>query len=192
MTIKKVPIHEDNYEVRPAGYRPEGIVLHIMQGTLLGTDVWFGGENIKAGVYSSAHEGIGKNGEVHIYLEPLLQAYHAGRVNNPVWAKIKKTVFGYDNPNKYTYGIECEGFRGDTWTEAQMASIVERVKLIAYTYGIPITREYIISHNEITADKEDMRSWCDEVIRRLKQPVQPVPPTNAEIKRQIIELLNKL
>jgi N-acetyl-anhydromuramyl-L-alanine amidase AmpD len=191
MTVKQVPIHKDNHEPRPVGYRIEGIVIHIMQGTLKGTDGWFGGENIASGVYSSTQEGIGKNGEVHVYLEPSEMAYHVGRVNAPVWAKMKKTMFGYDNPNKYTYGIENEGYRGDKWTEEQMVALCERVKLIAKTAGLPITRETIISHNEITADKEDMRSWCDEIVRRLTSPSTP-QPSKEEIKNQIKALVDLL
>ena len=37
------------------GFRPEAIVIHIMEGTLTGTDAWFKSE--ESGV--SAHYGVG-------------------------------------------------------------------------------------------------------------------------------------
>ena len=165
-----------------------------MQGSLTGTDGWFQGQNIKNGIYSSSHEGIGKNGEVHIYVNPDDTAYHAGRINQPIWAGIKKAIWGsYINPNYYTYGIENEGFRGETWAEEQMKSLCQRVKEITTKYNIPVTRANIISHHEITADKENMSAWCDEIVKRLTQQTPPSSAVNKEeTKKQIKDLVDKL
>ena|SRR3990167_1323865 len=187
--ITRVPIHTTNYSVGRNGRKIEGVVLHIAQGSLIGTDSWFRKE--RPGNESSAHEGIGKNGDVHIYVEREDTAYHAGRVNQPTWPLIKKTTWGgIVNPNGYTYGIENEGFRGDTWTEPQMVSLVDRVRLVLQTAGLSFTRAHVVSHSEIAADKEDMKSWCDEVIRRLNSVT---PPQNKDaIKKQIISLVEQL
>lgn len=192
MNVTKIPIHKDNFVAGRNGYRPEAIVIHIMEGSLTGTDQWFGGDNIKYGIYSSAHEGIGKNGDVHVWVEPDDTAYHAGRVNQPVWPGIKKNAFGgIINPNKYTYGIENEGFRGERWTEEQIVSLVERVRLVCARFQIVPSRQTIVSHHEITADKENVSAWCDEIIKRLSAGSPPSVDKEA-IKAQIKELVDKL
>lgn len=188
----KYIISKDNYTVGRGSYKPEAIVIHIMQGSLAGTGQWFQGANVANGVYSSSHIGIGKNGQIDDYVSSDDTAYHAGRINNPVWSGMKKTLLGsYVNPNYYTIGIECEGFRGETWTEEQMKSICLKVKEYCEKYKLPITRATIISHNEITADKEDMRTWCDEIIKRCNSN-DVVVIDKEEIKAKIIELLKKL
>ena len=189
MEITTISIHKDNYREGRSGYVIQGIVLHMMQGTLAGTDAWFGGKNIQAGVYSSAHEGIGKNGDVHVYVKPEDTAYHAGRINQPVWPMVINNPS--INPNIYLYGIELEGFRGDTWTEAQMQSLVLRVQEILVKYNLPPTRAMLVSHNDIAKDKEDVRNFCDEVIKRINSIPTPVP-SKEEIKKQIKELVDKL
>jgi len=159
-----VPIHSGNWEKGRRGHKIEGIVIHIMQGTLQGTDSHFK----KAGTFVSSHCGIGKNGMIHEYVDSFNMAYHAGRNNKPTWSRIKKNIWGgIVNANRYTYGIECEGYRGDRWTEPQMQQLTARVEDILNGSGLPYTRDRIISHNEIAIDKEDMSLWCDEIIRRL-------------------------
>lgn len=194
--IKQRPIIKDNYDIGRGGYSVEAVVIHIMQGTMEGTYSWFNGENIKNGIYSSAHEGISKQGDVDVYVAPENAAYHAGRINQPIWSGMKKTVLGtYVNPNKHTYGIECEGFRGDIFTEAQMVSLVARTKAVCDKYGLPYSRSKIISHHEITADKENMSAWCDEVVKRLNAPPVNQIDTKVEIKKklqELTELVNKL
>jgi N-acetyl-anhydromuramyl-L-alanine amidase AmpD len=54
-----------NFWVGRKGYRPEAIVIHIMDGTLIGTDSWFANHTSQV----SAHYGIGKNGEIHQYVQ---------------------------------------------------------------------------------------------------------------------------
>ena len=187
----KITIHADNWEKGRAGFKIEAVVLHVMQGTLAGTDDWFqhSPEYIDpvtkkpAPVYGSSNAGIGKKGEVHDYVDKEDTAYHAGRVSQPVWSKIKKNWWGgFVNPNSYTYGLECEGVRGDTWTEPQMIEVVKRTKEILDFAGLPADRSTVISHNETAIDKEDMRLWCDEVIRRIKAPVVVTPDKAKAIK----------
>ena len=137
---------------------------------------------------SSAHVAIAKSGEVDTCVDERDTAYHAGRINAPVAPVLKKDLLGrIINPNLYTIGIECEGFRGDWFTEQQMVSVCEYIKAVAGRWVIPQTRRHIISHNEVTADKEDMRAWCDEIVRRLNIDTEPTP--NA--KQGMVGLLEK-
>ena len=62
MNILNIPSPNSNKGRK--SYRPEAIVIHIMEGSLSGTDDWF--RSTKSNV--SAHYGIGKTGEVHRYV----------------------------------------------------------------------------------------------------------------------------
>jgi len=180
-------IPHTNYEVGRHGYAIAGVIVHIQQGYQKGTIDWF----MNAISQVSSHCAVAKDGSDDDFVDYGDTAYHAGRVNQPIWSGMKPNAFGgWVNPNYYTYGIECEGFRGDRWTEPQMVKLVARVKAALDFAKLPYTRKYVVSHNEITADKEDMREWCDEVIRRLNTPaVVPVPPQSA--KQEMVGMLEK-
>jgi len=114
MDIIKVP--SPNFYRGRKIYKPEAIVIHIMLGTLYGTDSWFQSPVSK----SSAHYGIGKTGEIHQYVDEKDAAYHAGRVNSPMWSLIKQTENGlYISPDFYTIGIEHEGY---CWPHGRMVA----------------------------------------------------------------------
>jgi N-acetylmuramoyl-L-alanine amidase len=70
------------------GYRPEAVVIHIMEGSLADTDSWFGSSASKV----SAHYGVGHDGTVHQYVQEMDTAWHAGRVNQPKWPGIKRRM----------------------------------------------------------------------------------------------------
>ena len=126
------------------------IVIHIMEGSLDGTDSWF---KSKASVVS-AHYGIGINGEVHQYVKETDSAWHAGRVNAPSWSLIKAAGNGiYINPNYYTIGIEHEGDENTIWSDATYQASSAMIRDIAQRWNIPIDREHIIGHHEIYSIK---------------------------------------
>jgi N-acetylmuramoyl-L-alanine amidase len=127
------------------GFRPEAIVVHIMDGTLTGTDAWFGSP--ESGV--SAHFGVGRKGEVHQYVGEADAAFHAGNVIGPTWALLKHGV----NPNDYTIGIEHEGKAATAWTERMYRSSAELIKDLCHRWNIPLDRDHIVGHREIRADK---------------------------------------
>ncbi len=151
-----------NYWAGRKGYGPIAFVIHIMQGSLAGTDAWFANSASQV----SSHFGIGKRGEVHQYVKIEDSAWHAGVVKNPTWKLLKKTLLGTPiNPNFYTIGIENEGMAGDPWTEEQMVSICEIIK--QFRGDVIISRDSIVSHHEITSYKENMSTWCDEIVKRI-------------------------
>src|SRR5438874_2970529 len=86
---------------RPAGFRPEAVVIHIMDGPMSAADSHFNDPKAKV----SAHYGIGRDGEIHQYVKETDTAFHAGIIVNPIWPLLKPGV----NPNFYTIGIEHEG-----------------------------------------------------------------------------------
>lgn len=141
------------------GYKPEGIVIHIMAGTLIGTDSWF--NNPKSQV--SAHYGVGKKGEIHQYVKEGDSAWHAGIVTNPTAKLVKPGI----NPNLYTIGIEHEGSESDTWTEEMKNTSVELIRDICRRWQIPIDRDHIIGHYEITTRKPNCPAINKSIIDEL-------------------------
>lgn len=157
------------------GYRPEAIVIHIMDGTLTGTDSWFASTSSQV----SAHYGIGKGGEVHQYVQEGDAAWHAGRVDKPSWALIKPDV----NPNLYTIGLEHEGKPADEWTDAMKQASAALIRDICQRWQIPIDRSHIIGHYQIFSQKPNCpaanKSIIDELIALASSGQQT---TNATIE----------
>jgi phospholipase C len=146
MAISKTIIGSPNKSIGRKGYKPEAIVIHIMEGTLTGTDSWF--SNPASAV--SAHYGIGTNGEIHQYVDEKDTAWQAGRVNSPSWKNIKSSGPGaFINPNYYTIGIEHEGDQNSEWTEAMYNTSASLIQDICQRNNIPIDRDHIIGHHEI-------------------------------------------
>lgn len=133
-----------NFNKGRLGMKPIAIVLHIMEGSLSGTDQWF--KNPKA--QASTHYGVGKNGEIWQWVEETDMAYGNGRTSTPTWDLITDK-----NPNLYTISIEHEGFTGQPWTEAMQDADAFLIADIAKRWGIPLDRDHVIGHCEIYGKK---------------------------------------
>jgi N-acetylmuramoyl-L-alanine amidase len=172
-----------NFWVGRKSYRPETIVIHIMDGTLSGTDSWFANPTSQV----SAHYGIGKSGEVHQYVQEADAAWHAGRVDTPVWKLIRPDV----NPNLYTIGIEHEGKPNDVWTEAMKQASAILIREICQRWHIPIDRDHIVGHYEIFAKKPNCpatdKRILDELVNLAGLPFQTANPTIEDGVRKIEE-----
>lgn len=125
----------------------EGVVIHVMEGSMDATASWFGSP--KSSV--SAHYGVSKLGAVVRYVDESLAAWHAGRVERPT-AELVLDRPGI-NPNEYTIGIEHEGDGTEELTDAQRAATIELVRDICTRHEIPIDRYHIVGHHEIYAPK---------------------------------------
>lgn len=183
MNIIKKPT--PNFGVgRFAGQKPEIIVIHIMDGTLVGTDSWFANPASQV----SAHYGIGQNGEIHQYVREEDTAWHAGRVQNPTFKLYKPNT----NPNGYTIGIEHEGNATSVWSEAMKKASAELIKAIATRWNIPIDRDHIIGHYQIFAGKPNCpavnKGIIDELIQLAGGAPAPVPqpPSNVEEAKRLL------
>jgi N-acetylmuramoyl-L-alanine amidase len=124
------------------GHKPVLIVIHIAEGTLAGTDEWF----IDPRCDVSSHYQVGKNGEIHQYVNETDTAYHAGIVDRPSSILVKQLK---GNPNNYSIGIEHEGKAGDAPTALQLAATTELVATIAKRWGITIDKDHVIPHHAI-------------------------------------------
>lgn len=162
-----------NYTKHRGGREPIAIVLHIMEGTLSGTDSWF--RNPQAQV--SSHYGVGKSGDVWQWVDEYDTAWGNGRIYKPVWKDYEKGV----NPNSTTISIEHEGWTGQPWTEEMYKADTFLIKEIAKRWGIPLNRDHIIGHNEIYGKKPncpgDGLDWS-----RLMSMVQMPVYRNQQVK----------
>jgi N-acetylmuramoyl-L-alanine amidase len=140
LNIQWVGADPTNFRRGRNGYRPEAIVIHIMEGTLAGTRSWFNNPDSNV----SAHYGIGRNGEVHQYVGESDTAFHAGRRSNPTWRRIRPA-----NPNLYTLGIEHEGTATSEWSPAMLNASVALIRDLCARWSIPIDRDHLIGHREI-------------------------------------------
>jgi len=164
-----------NHWTGRSGYKPELVVIHIMDGSLIGTDSWFASTISQV----SAHYGIGTSGEIHQYVQEVDGAWHAGRVLNPTFTLYKPGV----NPNYYTIGIEHEGRADTVWSSAMKASSAELIRDICTRWNIPIDRNHIIGHYEVFSGKPNCpainKGIIDELVTLARPPLvipQPVVP----------------
>jgi N-acetylmuramoyl-L-alanine amidase len=132
---------------RPNGLQPQAIVIHIMDGSLGGTDSWFNDPRAKV----SAHYGVGKAGAVHQYVKESDTAFHAGIIDAPTWRSIKPDA----NPNFYTIGVEHEGFAAEAypWPQPQLEASLTLVAAIAARWNIACDEDHIVPHHAIRRGK---------------------------------------
>lgn len=124
-----------------AGHQVIAIVDHIMSGTLVGTDSWFRNSTSEV----SAHFGVGKNGEIHQYVDINNVAWGNGVVNKPSWPLLLSNV----NPNYYTVSIEHEGQSGDQFTEAEYQATLALHRWLIDSFGLDVNENTIIGHYRI-------------------------------------------
>lgn len=156
--VTQVPAHTNNYSKNI--YPKTGIVLHWIVGSLASADKTFQDPARVA----STHYGIGKNGEIHQYVEDKYTAYHAG-------------VGSY---NRSHFGIEHEGghlYNGVRVKPSQQChdSSVRLVAWLCETYNIPCDRKHIIRHKETGYATEccgtlDIDYIVTEASKLLNQP----------------------
>ena len=139
MEIKQVP--SPNFITGRGGFKPEIIVLHIMDGTLAGTDSWFSTPTSKV----SSHYGVGLKGEIHQYVQDLDQAWTQGYHQGATFKLHKPGI----NPNAYCLSIEYEGQNLANAPETQINASVGLIRSLASYWKIPIDRDHIIGHYEI-------------------------------------------
>ncbi len=116
------------------------IVDHIAAGYMPGCLDWLKNPQSK----SSAHYLVARTGKVYQLVREADTAWHAGVVNKPNWALCDGT-----NPNRYTLGIEHEGFPADGLTEAQYQATLQLHKELIAKYSIPIDADHIVGHYRI-------------------------------------------
>lgn len=167
------------------GYKPEIIVLHIMDGSLTGTDSWFASPTSQA----SSHYGVGFNGEVHQYVAEENGAWTQGPHEGATFKLFKPNV----NPNYYCLSIEHEGTDLSKAPDAQINASVSLIQAMATRWSIPIDRDHVIGHYEVDPHRKPNCPATDKsIIDRIVKLAQGTSLTREDIKKQVIDLINKL
>lgn len=183
MTIlsKLVP----NFTAGRSGFKPEGVVIHIGEGSQNAIYNTFLTEE------KSSHYCVSKLGEVWQFVLETDTAWTEGVVVRPTATLVTTTHPGI-NPNDYLIGIEHEGFGTTDFTDAQYTTTSQLVHDICVRWNIPFDRVHILRHNEIDADKTCPGIANVDKIVELASKVGSSSPSKDDIKKQITDLLNQL
>ncbi len=93
-----------------------GVVVHIMAGTLEGSQAWFNNQTAQA----SSHFGTGKDGELRQWVD----------TDDRAWAQAAG--------NRDWLSVENEGVGGDALTTAQLDANARVLAWAHKTYGVPL------------------------------------------------------
>lgn len=138
------------------------IVLHTMVGTVAGSTAHFKNPAVPA----AAHYGVGFNGSITQWIPENVTCYHA---NNYL-------------VNQRSVGIEHEDMgngqavRPDALYEASARLVAD----IARANNIPLDREHVKKHNEISATACPGSLDVDRILRRAKELLVPTPEEEKE------------
>lgn len=128
---------------RPAGFKPEAIVLHRTGGS---REFWRSRFNNPAATIS-AHYLVCRDGTVDMYVLETDTAFHAGIVIGATWPRLRPNV----NPNFYTIAVELEGAAADDWPDAQIEATASLVAEVAGRWQFPVDADHVIPHSAIRA-----------------------------------------
>lgn len=173
-------------DVAAGGMDPTGIVSHIAQGFIRTIDGW-----ARTSSQITPHFGVTRGGAISQYVSIFDPAYHAGRLD----AGARPTWSGYQegrNPNKYTVGIEFEGFSvpptysydyvyspARPWPEPMiMAGILVHQWVLEQVSAMAPSASTIIGHREIAPQSRQYDPggmWPQERIISRCRRVAPAP-----------------
>ncbi|TME25086.1 MAG: N-acetylmuramoyl-L-alanine amidase [Chloroflexi bacterium] len=166
--IVQVPASSANFTVGRAGYKIAGVIIHTIVGSLASCDATF--MNPARG--ASAHYGVACDGSVvHQYVNEANTAWHCGRyypdAGNPL-------------ANVNTVGIEhCDDGRPfSPRPDGLYVCSGQLVREICQRYGIPIDRQHIRRHSEVSV----LATSCpgtldiDRIVRLAAAVTPPAPP----------------
>jgi N-acetyl-anhydromuramyl-L-alanine amidase AmpD len=149
MIITQVPAHPSNFATGRAHQPILAIVLHVMDGTLTGTDAWF--QKHRPINPTSTHYGIGLSGAIHQYVQDSDRAFHAGSVSFNATALLVHQQTA--SPNFWSIGIEHEGTSTTPWPDEMYAASAWLIHQLSQKYSIPVDPDHLIFHREIFTSK---------------------------------------
>ena len=140
-------------DVPPETMKPIAVINHIMQGYARTMIDWATNNSVQ----KSAHFIIDREGNITQTVSIYSPAWHAGRTAIESWKS-----FPGGNPNKYTVGIEHEGFSVDpgygydyiydgSWPEAMMDASAKVHKWILGELSLDANDQTVIGHFETDA-----------------------------------------
>jgi N-acetylmuramoyl-L-alanine amidase CwlA len=153
MTITWIGAHANNYQKGRIGNTINKIIIHWIVGTLQSADATFQDPNRIA----SAHYGIANN-TVHQYVKEEDTAYHAGNLV----------------VNRQSIGIEHEGGPTMPITDATYDTSAQLVADLCRKYAIPVDRQHILRHGEISATECCGTLDVDKLVSMVASILAPV------------------
>ena len=140
-------------DVPPETMKPIAVINHIMLGYARTMIDWATNNSVQ----KSAHFIIDREGYITQTVSIYSPAWHAGRTAKESWKS-----FPGGNPNKYTVGIEHEGFSVDpgygydyiydgSWPEAMMDASAKVHKWILGELSLDANDQTVIGHFETDA-----------------------------------------
>ena len=140
-------------DVPPETMKPIAVINHIMQGYARTMIDWATNNSVQ----KSAHFIIDREGNITQTVSIYSPAWHAGRTAKESWKS-----FPGGNPNKYTVGIEHEGFSVDpgygydyiydgSWPEAMRDASAKVHKWILGELSLDANDQTVIGHFETDA-----------------------------------------
>src|SRR3990167_4278158 len=145
--MKRTSIPTWNYKKGRNGYNPEMAVIHIAEGSRQSVIQEF----TNPVTQKSTHFLVCEGGEVIQFVQIYDTAWGNGIPQNPVSWEVKRR--SGINPNLYTVSIEFEGFATSDIKDIQYQKGAELLQFLNKELGIQLTRELVIGHREIRADK---------------------------------------
>ena len=176
-------------DVPPGTMEPMAVINHIMQGYARTMIEWATTNSTQ----KSAHFIIDRDGNITQTVSIYSPAWHAGRTAKTTWDS-----FPGGNPNKYSVGIEHEGFSVDPgygydyiyedgWPDAMMEASVQVHKWILGELGLDATDQTVIGHNEtdgVSRANDPGPAWDKSVLLAMingSEPLEAVASTEGRL-----------
>jgi N-acetyl-anhydromuramyl-L-alanine amidase AmpD len=161
--VERIPTPTYGYaDMPPGSMQPMAVIDHIAQGYITTLDRWAR----EGSGQVSAHFGIARTGRIVQYVSIFDPAYHAGRLDYDRQGRfVPPTWPGYvpgSNPNRYTVGIEHEGFStppnygydyiydaAHPWPDAMVEASIQVHRWILEQADITPAELTVIGHHEL-------------------------------------------
>ena len=175
LPVKQVP---SPYHSSRNGSGPEALVLHVMDGTLVGCDSWF----LSNPYLVSAHLGMDKTGEVHQYVAFDRAAHANGGIEGDGRNLKLVRENGYANPNTWTVSLETEGTGPTEPTPEQFekaaqvaAWLFANVFFKSGATGVAIDRDHILKHSDVSPQsRANCPGWSEFTMARFIKRVNAI------------------
>ncbi len=145
---------------------------------------------------ASANLLVARDGTIYELVDLKNRPWTSGRINRP--SKRAKIIMPkkwgmYVKPGHYLIQWEFECLANQTFTDAQYNAFVDYCK----KKDLAVMDLFFITHKDTAIDKPDLEVERRELLDRYKMPtvkttIKPKKKTKAQIKAQIIELVNSL
>jgi N-acetyl-anhydromuramyl-L-alanine amidase AmpD len=180
---------------------PIAVINHIMQGYARTMIEWATTNSTQ----KSAHFIIDRDGNITQTVSIYSPAWHAGRIAKVTWDSMPTG----NNPNKYTVGIEHEGFSVDPgygydyiyedgWPDAMMEASVQVHAWILGELGLEANDQTVIGHNEtdgVSRANDPGPAWSKDILLAMingSEPATEVKTTDNVLEKRIDDLETRI